>query len=189
MAVTPEAILCTKNAAERATSAAFALLIEMGRATMRWNKDSRTEQESIEEYIGLVVAGLAGSPQLVSCTVASLTCVLYEFRGDPSCCSVRASGNLVLTVFPLCSISALLSADILQNIVEATCILLKAKSKVIVESALTLVKSLLVIADKDLMAQFLKQLVGAHLTFDLSLLSSVINSLTLPASDLCRWTD
>ncbi|ELU03860.1 hypothetical protein CAPTEDRAFT_226490 [Capitella teleta] len=135
--VAPEAILCCKNAGERATSAALGLLIEMGRAIVRWNDDeNKSKSECVGEYISLISAGLAGSTHMVSCSVAALTCVLHEFRSD-------------------------LDSEILKDIVQATCLLLRSKSKLIVESSLSLTKSLLVIVDKDLIAQFLKDLVSS----------------------------
>ena len=38
--------------------------------------------ECISSYLDLVVAGLAGSPQMISATIIAISRVLYEFRGE-----------------------------------------------------------------------------------------------------------
>uniref|UniRef100_A0A8W8IGX0 Uncharacterized protein n=1 Tax=Magallana gigas TaxID=29159 RepID=A0A8W8IGX0_MAGGI len=78
LAVVPEAILCTKEIGEKARSASYLLLVEMGRAKIRWNKD---ENGALEDYFQMVMAGLGGSPQMVSSTLLALTRILYEFKG------------------------------------------------------------------------------------------------------------
>jgi ribosomal RNA-processing protein 12 len=126
----------------------------MGRAVIRWNDDENKSRsrgsltfiiltilqifnlsECVRDYIGLVSAGLAGSTHMVSCSVMALTCILYEFRVD-------------------------VDSDILKDIVEATCMLLRSKAKLIVESSLSLMKSLITTVDKDLVAQYLKDIVS-----------------------------
>ena len=38
--------------------------------------------ESMMKYFSLVLAGLAGSPRMVSCTLLSLSKLVYEFHGE-----------------------------------------------------------------------------------------------------------
>ena len=69
-----------KAQAERARNAAYALLVELGHIMVRW-ADGDAEQ-GIEDYLHMLLAGLHGSPQLMSCTVLAISRVVYELRGS-----------------------------------------------------------------------------------------------------------
>lgn len=78
--VIPEAILCTKReTGERARAAAYNLLIEMGKAHLRWTEDNR--EDAITELFEMMMAGLAGSPHMISATMLALTRIIYEYKG------------------------------------------------------------------------------------------------------------
>lgn len=76
-----QAILCTKEVAEKARSAAYNLLVEMGKAVGRWSAAGGSNESAIMGYFELVMAGLAGSPHMLSCTVLAITRIIYEFKG------------------------------------------------------------------------------------------------------------
>ena len=38
--------------------------------------------DGLQEYFKMVLAGLAGSPQMISATLLALTRILYEFKGN-----------------------------------------------------------------------------------------------------------
>ena len=64
----PEAVLCIKASNEKARSAAYTLLVVIGEALQRWHTDLSTE-DIVREFLKVVLAGLAGSPSLVYCTL------------------------------------------------------------------------------------------------------------------------
>jgi ribosomal RNA-processing protein 12 len=90
--VLPEVIFCTKETNEKTRKAAFDVLISMGEVMQKGGtiinskvphmpSDSPPVTASLEEYITMVSAGLAGSaPHSVSATISSLTRILYHFR-------------------------------------------------------------------------------------------------------------
>ena len=77
-------MLCTRELAERARLAAYNLLVEMGHTSMRWGQSLHGSEggSSLMDFFELVLAGLAGSPHMVACTILGLTKLLYEFRGE-----------------------------------------------------------------------------------------------------------
>ena len=38
--------------------------------------------EGLQDYFKMVMAGFAGSPQMISATLLALTRIMYEFKGD-----------------------------------------------------------------------------------------------------------
>ncbi|KAK3582767.1 hypothetical protein CHS0354_015294 [Potamilus streckersoni] len=135
VAVIPEAILCTKEVAERARASAYTLLVEMGNTVMRWSRD-KTPEESLEEYFKLVMAGFAGSPQMISATLLALTRVLYQFKEK-------------------------ISSSLLTSIVDSVCLLLNAKPREVVKSALAFLKVLLSAYPETVLSSHLQQLVAS----------------------------
>ena len=89
-AVLPEAILCTKETAEKARVAAYGLLVEMGAALQRWTEG--TPAEAILQYFELLLAGLAGSPHMISATTNALTRIIYEYKGKPFQSVLKSTG-------------------------------------------------------------------------------------------------
>ncbi|CAH1156050.1 unnamed protein product [Phaedon cochleariae] len=71
--VIPEAVLCCKDINEKCRATAYELLNTIGTRLM--------EQDKMQEFVTMVVAGLAGSPQLMSCTVLALSSILHNFSG------------------------------------------------------------------------------------------------------------
>ncbi|KZT21419.1 NUC173-domain-containing protein [Neolentinus lepideus HHB14362 ss-1] len=93
----PEAVLGTKEASERARSAAFDLVVAMGNKMNQggivkrdmvdgMDEDSAGEvAASIEEYMTMVAGGLAGaSPHMVSATVTAISRLIFEFKDSIS---------------------------------------------------------------------------------------------------------
>lgn len=74
--VVPEAILCVKDINEKCRNAAFILLISVGETLEAHNQ--------IQEFLNLMVVGLVGTPQLISCTVLALATILHHFSGNCS---------------------------------------------------------------------------------------------------------
>ncbi|XP_048746321.2 RRP12-like protein isoform X2 [Ostrea edulis] len=133
LAVVPEAILCTKEIGEKARSASYQLLVEMGHAKMRWNT---TENEALEDYFQMVMAGLGSSPQMVSSTLLALTRILYEFKAS-------------------------ISKSLLESIMENLCLLLTSKTREVVKAALGFLKVVLSAYPDTVMAPHLKQIMSS----------------------------
>lgn len=92
--IIPEAVLGTKEPSEKARTAAFDLVVAMGRkmsegGVVRRDQvdgmDESTAGEaaaSIEEYMTMVAGGLAGAtPHMISATVTAVSRLVFEFRG------------------------------------------------------------------------------------------------------------
>lgn len=134
LAVIPEAILCTKEIAERARASAYSLLVEMGNAVIRWGTDDK--KDVLENYLKMVMAGFAGSPHMISCTLLALTRILYQFKDQ-------------------------ISSIMLESIIENVCLLLKSRAREVVQSALAFTKVLLSAYPVTTLAQFLKPIVSS----------------------------
>lgn len=57
--------------------------------------------ESLKKYLTLVLAGLAGSPRMVSCTLLALAKLLYEFHG------IKKSPQVTSFSIPHCPLHSL----------------------------------------------------------------------------------
>ncbi|XP_013379809.1 RRP12-like protein isoform X2 [Lingula anatina] len=135
IAVVPEAILCVKEVATKARAAAFGLLIEIGTALLRWSQD-RSEKDVVHQYLQLLMAGLAGSPHMVSATVLALSRTLYHFRDK-------------------------VGSQSLDMLVDHACLLLTSKAREVVFSALGFVKALLAVFKDVELAAYLNKLVSS----------------------------
>lgn len=75
----PEAVLCTREVNEAARKAAYDLIVSMCEANIAWKGDSDLS-DSLLDFLSLVVAGLAGSPHMVHCTILSLTWLICQYK-------------------------------------------------------------------------------------------------------------
>lgn len=89
--IVPEAVLCVKDINERCRQAAFALLHELGMAMFRWQEEEdevgpenslsvEQEHKVMKDFMAVMLAGLAGTPQLVRCTLLALADVTHHFK-------------------------------------------------------------------------------------------------------------
>lgn len=90
--IVPEAVLCVKDINERCRQAAFALLHELGMAMFRWQEEEvgadntltvEQEHKVIKDFIALLLAGLAGTPQVTRATLLALADVTHHFKSKP----------------------------------------------------------------------------------------------------------
>ncbi|XP_071441432.1 RRP12-like protein [Hetaerina americana] len=131
-AIMPEAVMCIKDINEKCRSAAFNLLVEIGRTLQKWS--SKPVDDVLRDYVALVMAGFAGSPVLISSTILALGRVVYEFKGR----------------FP---------KDLLKVILENVCLLMVTTSREIVNSALSFAKVLVQSYGANDLAPFVPTLV------------------------------
>ena len=111
--IVPEAVLCCKDINERCRVAAYSLLVEVGQVMQRTSDAS--QENVIKEYLRLLMAGLAGSPSLITATILALARVIYEFRDY-------------------------MTIEVVRMVLENMCLLLTTATREIVSSALSFVK-------------------------------------------------
>ncbi|XP_076468663.1 RRP12-like protein isoform X2 [Babylonia areolata] len=132
-AVVPEAILCTKGVGERGRAAAYQLIVEIGQAMIRWNPDAE-EQEVLSQYVNLVLAGLSGSPEMISATLLALTRIIYHYRD-------KLSGNT------------------LSSVMEVVCLLMSSDRREVVKTALDFIKVFIGAFDRENLCAHLSEMV------------------------------
>ncbi|XP_074641768.1 RRP12-like protein isoform X2 [Tubulanus polymorphus] len=132
--VLPEAILCTREVAERARAAAYNLLVEMGEASLRWSEKSKPD--AVTDYLQLVMAGLLGSPHMISTTLHALTRLLFQYK---DC----------------------ISENTLSELMSNMCILLTSKAREIVQAVLPFFKVLLGSFPESRLAKYLTDIVSS----------------------------
>ncbi|KAI5277518.1 Rrp12-Like Protein [Manis pentadactyla] len=118
-ALVPEVILCTKEVSVGARKNAFALLVEMGRAFLRFGPN---QEEALQRYLVLIYPGLVGAVTMVSCSILALTHLLFEFKG-------------------------LMGTSTVEQLLENVCLLLASRTRDVVKSALGFIKVAVVVMD------------------------------------------
>uniref|UniRef100_A0A5F4WGU1 Ribosomal RNA processing 12 homolog n=1 Tax=Callithrix jacchus TaxID=9483 RepID=A0A5F4WGU1_CALJA len=111
-ALIPEVILCTKEVSVGARKNAFALLVEMGHAFLRFGSN---QEEALQRYLVLIYPGLVGAVTMVSCSILALTHLLFEFKG-------------------------LMGTSTVEQLLENVCLLLASRTRDVVKSALGFIK-------------------------------------------------
>ncbi|XP_044772502.1 RRP12-like protein isoform X2 [Neomonachus schauinslandi] len=118
-ALVPEVILCTKEVSVGARKNAFALLVEMGHAFLRFGPN---QEEALQRYLVLIYPGLVGAVTMVSCSILALTHLLFEFKG-------------------------LMGTSTVEQLLENVCLLLASRTRDVVKSALGFIKVVGVVMD------------------------------------------
>ncbi|KIJ49356.1 hypothetical protein M422DRAFT_59161 [Sphaerobolus stellatus SS14] len=149
----PEAVLATKEPAERTRSAAFDLIVAMGtkmkdggivkRSRLDGMDDEETDevQATIEEYITMVAAGLAGAtPHMISATITAISRLVFEFKDD-------------------------ISPSMLEEILSTILVFVTSANREIVKSALGFIKLCTHTLPVDLVMSHLKELVPGLLNW------------------------
>ncbi|KAK3918716.1 RRP12-like protein [Frankliniella fusca] len=123
--IVPEAVLCVKDINERCRQSAFALLHELGLAMYRWNEEKQNDNDDedlceqnhtvIKDFLALILAGLAGSPQMTSATLLALADITHHFKSQ----------------FP---------DDLLQLLLENVCLLATSPTREIAGAAISYLK-------------------------------------------------
>ncbi|KAI5863438.1 NUC173-domain-containing protein [Durotheca rogersii] len=137
--VLSEVVICCKEQNEKARTLAFELLVLMGQRLAdakgkpidnnkvpHMPKDAPSVSASIEEYLTMVSAGLAGStPHMISASITALTRILYEFRES-------------------------LNREVLSDLVQTMDLFLTSNNREIVKSDLGFVKVCVISLPTDL---------------------------------------
>ncbi len=110
--IVPEAVLCIKAANEKARSSAYTLLVVIGESVMKWRSASEPVQNIIKDYLKVLLAGLAGGPTMIHCTLLAITRIYFEFND----------------IFP---------DDLSKMLVENACLLLTSQSREVVGATIS----------------------------------------------------
>ncbi|XP_074089321.1 RRP12-like protein [Macrotis lagotis] len=132
-ALVPEVILCTKEVSVGARKNAFVLLVEMGRAFLRFDSN---QEAALQRYLLLIYPGLAGSVTMISCSILALTHLLFEFKG-------------------------LMGTDTVEELLKNVCLLLASRTRDVVKSALGFIKVVLLVMDMTHLARHLQLMMEA----------------------------
>eukprot|EP00794_Sanderia_malayensis_P014945 gene14945-16486_t len=120
--ILPEVILSTKANSAKARVAAFNLLEEIGNSYIYF--DGCSKEDAVGKYITLIMAGMAGSPNMISATLLSI--------------------NKLVHIYKDCLLS-----KIVNNIVVSSVNLLRSKDRDITRAALALVKAIITLLERD----------------------------------------
>ena len=95
---------------------------------------------ALNKFVELLVAGLGGTANMVVATIYSLNCIIHDYKSQ-------------------------MSQEILAKLFESNCLLIRSKSRQIVEASLTLLKSLMAAFSQGTLVQFLPDLVSIPIVF------------------------
>ncbi|CAM1307241.1 RRP12 (predicted), partial [Pycnogonum litorale] len=129
--VIPEVMLCTKHGSQKSKQAAFNLITQIGKTMITWKYKS--SDDIMRDFIKLMLAGLAGSPQMVSSSILSLGTVLHAFKDE-------------------------LPDDVVELLIKNMCLLMTSQTREIVQSTLSFVKVLFSVLNEVKLAQHLDTL-------------------------------
>uniref|UniRef100_A0A665UWI6 Uncharacterized protein n=1 Tax=Echeneis naucrates TaxID=173247 RepID=A0A665UWI6_ECHNA len=121
----PEVIICTKEVSVGARKNAYNLLVDVGKAFVRFCGNTK---DAMEEYLMLVYAGLTGSVTMITCTVLALTRLVFEYKGGPA------------------------DFHTMEQLLHNICLLLSSRTREIVKAALGFIKVILFIMDPKTLA-------------------------------------
>ena len=127
--ILPEVILCLKEINYKSRDASFALLNSMLKLWQKLSPNS-PETDSLNEFMHLVMVGLAGSTNMIACTCLALASLTHEFKE-------HIAGSLI------------------NDLVETSCLLAKSEHKEVVIASLNLLKILCSIFAQTTLAQYL----------------------------------
>ena len=138
LAIIPEAVLSIRAVNGRARQAAFQLLLVVGESLQRWTGPGAGQEEVVRRYLAALLAGLAGNPGLINCTVLALSRIYFQFKD----------------LFP---------EDLIEQILTNILVLLSSSSREVSGAALSFVKVFItstpILVSTKYVAQVVKALV------------------------------
>ncbi|XP_037534826.1 RRP12-like protein [Nematolebias whitei] len=124
IALLPEVIICTKEVSVVARKNAYILLVEIGKAFVRFCGNT---QDAMEQFLVLMYAGLTGSVTMITCTILALTRIVFEYKDS-------------------------IEVSTLEQLLYNICLLLSSRTREIVKASLGFVKVILFIMDPKTLA-------------------------------------
>jgi len=80
LSIIPEAVLSIRAVNSKARASAFSLLIVVGEALQRWTEPPESQDSVVRRYMSALLAGLAGNPGLIHCTVLATSRIYFQFK-------------------------------------------------------------------------------------------------------------
>ena len=97
LSVIPEAVLSIRAVNGRARTAAFSLLIVVGEALQRWSSDQENSDAVVRKFMGAVLAGLAGTPRMIHCSILAISRIYFQFKDQfPDDLSEQVLNNILV---------------------------------------------------------------------------------------------
>lgn len=112
--IVPEAILCIRATNEKARLGSYTLLVVICEALQRWRKEEPIGN-IVKDYMQVMLAGLAGGPTQVHCTLLAITRIFFEFHD----------------IFP---------EELTELLVDNVCLLVTSQSREVVGSSLSFLR-------------------------------------------------
>ncbi|XP_003738817.1 RRP12-like protein [Galendromus occidentalis] len=126
VSVIPEAVLCCREPAAKIKQAALEVIVECADALQRWSIPN-----AFQQYISLLMGGLAGSPTSISAAVTAIAHCIRHYKE-----------HLVE------------NEQLLRQLVEAVCTLVVSPTREIVKSALEFIKGLFTLIEIEQLAKY-----------------------------------
>jgi len=130
----PEAILCIRAVNKKARDAAYALLVTIGEAIMRWEGDNR--DEAVRKFLNQVMVGLAGTPTLINCTILAVSRIYYQFTD-------------------------ILPIDVIEQLLTNILLLLSSSSREVSSAGLSFIKVFITTTPLTIATRFLPKIIKA----------------------------
>ncbi|XP_069836077.1 RRP12-like protein [Dendropsophus ebraccatus] len=131
--IIPEVMICTKEVSVGARKNAYTLLAEIGHAFHRFVSDPA---EALDRYLAVVYAGLTGSVTMITCTVLTLTRLIFEFKDH-------------------------MGLQVIEQLLQNVCLLLSAKTREVVKASLGFIKVIIFIMDLKVLSRHLQMMMEA----------------------------
>nr|CAG4638227.1 EOG090X00E0 [Cyclestheria hislopi] len=128
-----EAVMGVKEIGEKARSASYLLLTNIGKVLQSWFP---SPQEALSDYVKLLLVDVNGTPIQASTTIASLTHVLHEF-------------------------ASVCTEELVHSILSVICELLNSPSREVVAAALGFIRMFVVTVHSQRLPFYLKVLVDS----------------------------
>ncbi|KAM3912961.1 RRP12-like protein isoform 2-T2 [Leptodactylus fuscus] len=131
--IIPEVMICTKEVSVGARKNAYTLLAEIGHAFLRFVSDPK---EAMDRYLTVVYAGLTGSVTMITCTVLTLTRLIFEFKAH-------------------------MGLEVIEQLLQNVCLLLSSRTREVVKAALGFFKVIIFITDLKVLTSHLQMMMEA----------------------------
>ncbi|XP_056384885.1 RRP12-like protein [Hyla sarda] len=131
--IIPEVMICTKEVSVGARKNAYTLLAEIGHAFLRFINDTA---EALDRYLAVVYAGLTGSVTMITCTVLTLTRLIFEFKDH-------------------------MGIQVIEQLLKNVCLLLSCKTREVVKASLGFIKVIIFIVDLKVLSRHLQMMMEA----------------------------
>ncbi|RNA27286.1 RRP12 isoform X2 [Brachionus plicatilis] len=134
--ILPEIILSIREINHKSREAAFHLLNSMLKLWQKLGLESQppiTETDSLNEFFHLVMVGLAGSTNMISCTCFALSSLSFEFREN-------------------------ISGSLIKDLIDTSCLLIRSENKETVLASLNLLKIMCSAFQAPTLGQYLDQI-------------------------------